>query len=99
MPSAQDQPVDAVEKVLGELPMPWPVTAQDVKLAVRAVRVHAPEHWPTGALCRSDRTPYPCLLHRWGRRLLRSRGLTDAAIDALAARGELPVGVPDRGLR
>ncbi|WP_176731926.1 hypothetical protein [Micromonospora rhizosphaerae] len=32
-----DQPMDAVEEVLGELPMPCFVTAEDVQLAVRAV--------------------------------------------------------------
>lgn len=94
-----DQPVDAMEKVLGELPMPWVVTAQDVRLAIRAVLVHAPEDWPTGPLCRSDRTPYPCLLHRWGRRVLRSRGLTDEAIDELAARDEALACVAHRGCR
>ncbi|WP_241825105.1 hypothetical protein [Micromonospora sp. CB01531] len=92
-----DQPVDAMEKVLGELPMPWVVTVEDVRLAIRAVLVHAPEEWPTGPLCRSDRTPHPCLLHRWGRRVLRSRGLPDDVIDDLRGRGELLVRVPDGG--
>ncbi|MFU8873104.1 hypothetical protein [Micromonospora sp. SL4-19] len=91
-----DQPVDAMEKVLGELPMPWVVTVADVRLAIRAVLVHAPEEWPTGPLCRSDRTPYPCLLHRWGRRVLRSRGLADDVIDELATRGEALARVPER---
>ncbi len=91
-----DQPVDAVEKVLGELPVPWFVTAEDVRLAVRAVVVHVPEEWPTGPLCRSDRTPYPCLLHRWGRRVLRSRGLPDEVVDELVARGDQRARVPDR---
>lgn len=94
-----DQPIDAMEKVLGELPMPWVVTVEDVRLAIRAVLVHAPEDWPTGPLCRSDRTPYPCLLHRWGRRVLRSHGLTDEEIDELTARDELLAHVPARGLR
>ncbi|MEU8262143.1 hypothetical protein AB0C02_16135 [Micromonospora sp. NPDC048999] len=92
-----DEPIDAMEKVIGELPMPWVVTVEDVKLAIRAVLVHAPEEWPTGPLCRSDRTPYPCLLHRWGRRVLRSRGLPDGVIDRLAERGEALVRVPDGG--
>jgi len=92
-----DQPIDAMEKVLGELPVPWVVTVEDVRLAIRAVLVHTPEEWPTGPLCRSDRTPYPCLLHRWGRRVLRSRGLPDDVIDELAARGDVPARVPDGG--
>ncbi|MEU5944570.1 hypothetical protein ABZ793_03305 [Micromonospora sp. NPDC047465] len=90
------QPVDAVESALGELPVPWYVTAEDLKLAIRAVLVHAPESWPAGPVCRSDRTPYPCRLHRWGRRILRSRGLTDQAVDELVARGDWLVRVPDR---
>ncbi len=95
MRSVVDEPVDAMEKVLGELPMPWIVTVEDIKLAIRAVLVHAPEQWPTGPLCRSDRTPYPCLLHRWGRQVLRSRGLPDDVIDKLATRGETLARVPD----
>ncbi|MER6592060.1 hypothetical protein ABT214_09435 [Micromonospora purpureochromogenes] len=61
-----NEPIDAVEKVLGELPMPPYVTGEHVRLAVRAVVVHSPESWPAGPMCRSDRTPYPCRLHRWG---------------------------------
>ncbi|SCG38666.1 hypothetical protein GA0070560_102298 [Micromonospora halophytica] len=94
MRSVTDEPVDAMEKVLGELPVPWVVTVEDIKLALRALLVHRPEQWPTGSLCRSDRTPYPCLLHRWARRVLRSRGLTDDVIDTLAERGGTLVGVP-----
>ena len=97
MRSVVDQPMDAMEKVLGELPTPWVVTVEDVKLAIRAVLVHAPEDWPTGPLCRSDRTPYPCLLRRWGRQVLRSRGLPDDVIDELATYGALLVRVPDGG--
>ncbi|MER5335594.1 hypothetical protein [Micromonospora sp. NPDC002717] len=29
------QPVDAVERVLGDLPVPWYVTTEDLKLAIR----------------------------------------------------------------
>ncbi|TDB73065.1 hypothetical protein [Micromonospora sp. KC721] len=56
--------VDAVEKVCGELPMPRHVTGEHVRAAVRALVVHSPESWPTGQLCRSDHTPYPCRLLR-----------------------------------
>ncbi len=87
--------MDAMEKVLGELPVPWVVTVADVKLALRALLVHRPEEWPAGSLCRSDRTPYPCLLHRWARRVLRSRGLPDDVVDRLAEGDGLPVGVPE----
>ncbi|MCW3814237.1 hypothetical protein ONA91_07175 [Micromonospora sp. DR5-3] len=38
-----DEPVDAMEKVLGELPMPWVVTVADVRLAIRAVLVRVPD--------------------------------------------------------
>ncbi|SCF46468.1 hypothetical protein [Micromonospora mirobrigensis] len=88
-------PVDALEKVLGELPLPWVVTVDDLKLALLALLVHAPEQWPTGPLCRADRTAYPCLLHRWARRVLHSRGLPDELVDGLAERDGRLVGVPD----
>ncbi|MGN9890776.1 hypothetical protein [Micromonospora sp. L31] len=90
-----NEPIDAVEKVLGELPMPPYVTGEHVRLAVRAVVVHSPESWPAGPVCRSDRTPYPCRLHRWGRRVLHSRGLSERAVDELAARAERQLRVPE----
>ncbi len=74
--------------MLGDIPVPRCVTAEHVRLAVKAVVVHAPEAWPAGPLCRADHTPYPCRLHRWGRRVLRTRGLTDPAVTELAARGQ-----------
>ncbi|MGC5033188.1 hypothetical protein [Micromonospora sp. DT229] len=82
------EPVDAVQKVLGDIPVPRYVTAEHVRLAVKAVVVHAPEAWPAGPLCRADRTPHPCRLHRWGRRVLRTRSLTDPAVAELTARGQ-----------
>ncbi|MFF5171955.1 hypothetical protein ACFY3U_04900 [Micromonospora sp. NPDC000089] len=97
MRSTTDEPVDAMERVLGELPQPWLATIEDVRLALRALRVHQPEEWPTGALCRADRTPYPCLVHRWARRLLCSRGLPDQVVDGLVARGGQLVDVPGGG--
>ncbi|GAA2712293.1 hypothetical protein ACFY2R_25870 [Micromonospora olivasterospora] len=95
MKSAVDEPVDAVEKVLGEVPVPPYVTQQHVQLAMRAVLQHGPESWPTGDLCRSDLTPYPCRLHRWGRAVLRTRGMTDRAVEDLIARAQQPARVPD----
>ncbi|MEU5940345.1 hypothetical protein ABZ807_14375 [Micromonospora sp. NPDC047548] len=46
-------------------------------------------------MCRSDRTPYPCRLHRWGRRVLHSRGLSERAVDELAAQAEQQLRVPE----
>lgn len=99
MRSTTDKPVDAMERVLGELPLPWLVTVDDLRLALRALRAHQPEQWPTGPLCRADRTPYPCLVHRWARRLLRSRGLPDRVVDGLATHGGRLVDVPGGGSR
>ncbi|MFI5848023.1 hypothetical protein ACIA7R_09560 [Micromonospora chalcea] len=46
------------------------------------MRVHVPEHWPQGPLCRSERVPYPCRLARWGRATLAAAGLPDDAVAA-----------------
>ncbi|MGX7669655.1 hypothetical protein [Plantactinospora sp. DSM 117369] len=70
-------------ELLDELPLPPYVTAEDVGFAVRAITVHAPERWPAGLLCRNDRAPHPCRLHRWGQRVLAQRGLTAAEVTAL----------------
>lgn len=80
--------MDRIDEVLGEVPLPPYVTAEDVGFAVRAITVHAPEEWPGGALCRNDHAPHPCRLHRWGRRVLAKRGLTDAQATALVAQYE-----------
>ncbi|MBY8872392.1 hypothetical protein K7640_11130 [Micromonospora sp. PLK6-60] len=74
--------------VLREIPMPPYVTGEDVQFAVRAVVVHAPRRWSGGTVCRNDASPYPCRLHRWGRRVLTLRGLPPAEIDALVAQGD-----------
>ncbi|WP_431882201.1 hypothetical protein [Micromonospora gifhornensis] len=62
--------------VLADFPVLIPVTDEDLALAALAVRVHAPEPWPQGLLCRSERVPYPCRLARWGHTTLEAAGLT-----------------------
>ncbi|MFG3420579.1 hypothetical protein [Micromonospora sp. NPDC048063] len=74
--------------VLDDFPVLAPVSDDDVALAVRAVLAHAPEQWPAGPLCRSERVPYPCRLARWGRGTLRAAGVTDARVDELVAAGD-----------
>jgi hypothetical protein len=74
--------------VLDEFPVLTPVSDEDVLLAVRSVVVHAPEQWPVGPLCRSERVPHPCRLARWGRGTLRAAGLTEARMDELVAAGD-----------
>ncbi|GGM21378.1 hypothetical protein GCM10011608_02550 [Micromonospora sonchi] len=80
--------MDAIDRALGELPMPPYVTAEDVGFAVRALAVHVAEQWPEGARCRNDRAPHPCRLHRWGQRVLDERGLTEEQVRALLAEQE-----------
>ncbi|WP_246384454.1 hypothetical protein [Micromonospora carbonacea] len=80
--------------MLGEVPVPASLTPEDVRLAVRAVVVHAAEEWPSGALCRNDGASYPCRLHRWGRRVLEAHGLNGRQIDALIRHGNPFVHVP-----
>ena len=82
--------MDSIDEILGELPLPPYVTAEDISFAVKAVTVHAAEQWPDGPRCRNDRAPHPCRLHRWGRRVLDQRGLTDRQIRALIAEQEAP---------
>jgi hypothetical protein len=85
-----------VEQALGEVPLPTEITDDDTRYAVRAVVVHAPEAWPVGPLCRNDRAPHPCRLHRWGRRVLDAYGLTSSEIDELVERGDPAARVPER---
>ena len=77
--------MDRIDEVLGEVPLPPYVTAEDVEFAVRAIAVHAPEQWPDGVWCRNDRASHPCRLHRWGQRVLAERGLSEAQVRALVA--------------
>ncbi|MFV2102882.1 hypothetical protein [Micromonospora sp. LOL_024] len=76
------------------MPVPASLTPEDVRLAVRAVVVHAAEEWPTGALCRNDGARFPCRLHRWGRRVLLNHGLNERQLDALIRHGNPFVHVP-----
>ncbi|TDB70754.1 hypothetical protein [Micromonospora sp. KC723] len=89
-----EQSTDPIDLVLGEVPVPAPLTPEDVRLAVRAVVVHAAEEWPTGALCGNDGASYPCRLHRWGRRVLENHGLNERQIEALIRHGNPFVHVP-----
>jgi hypothetical protein len=60
------------------------VAAEDAQFAVRAVIVHAPEQRELDVTgCRNDNQPHPCRLHRWGRRILTRRGLTERRIEDL----------------
>ncbi|MFG1828667.1 hypothetical protein [Micromonospora chersina] len=59
--------------VLADFPVLTPVTDEDLALVAHAVRVHAPEPWTQGLLCRSERVPYPCRLARW----VHAAGLTE----------------------
>ncbi|MDG4792925.1 hypothetical protein [Micromonospora sp. WMMD1082] len=89
-----EQSTDPIDQILGELPVPTPLTPEDVRLAVRAVVVHAAEEWPSGALCRNDGARFPCRLHRWGRRVLLNHGLNERQLDALIRHGNPFVHVP-----
>ncbi|GAA4565455.1 hypothetical protein GCM10023176_13620 [Micromonospora coerulea] len=89
-----EQSTDPIDQILGEVPVPAPLTPEDVRLAVRAVVVHAAEEWPAGPKCRNDGAAYPCRLHRWGRRVLKTHGLNERQIDALVRHGNPFVHVP-----
>ncbi|MEU4555578.1 hypothetical protein EV382_6510 [Micromonospora violae] len=75
--------MESSDEATDDLPMPPYVTAEDVVFALRAVNVHAPEQQPDGQRCRKDQAAHPCRLHRWGRRVLAKRGLTDEQIQTL----------------
>ncbi|GAA0365942.1 hypothetical protein GCM10009541_05380 [Micromonospora gifhornensis] len=77
--------MDSIDETLGEIPLPPYITAEDVTFALRAISVHAAQQWPDGSRCRNDRAPHPCRLHRWGRRILTMRGLTDQRINTMLA--------------
>jgi hypothetical protein len=89
-----EQSTDPIDQVLGEVPLPASLTPEDVRLAVRAVVVHAAEEWPAGPKCRNDGAAFPCRLHRWGRRVLLAHGLNDRQVDALIRHGNPFVHVP-----
>ncbi|WP_327032446.1 hypothetical protein [Micromonospora ureilytica] len=70
-----------------DLPLPPYVTKEDVVFALRAVSVHGPEQRPDGERCRKDYARHPCRLHRWGRRVLQKRGLTETQVQTLISGG------------
>jgi hypothetical protein len=78
-------------RVLGELSPPH-VTARDIAHAVRALRLHSPASATPGAPCRRDWAAHPCLLYRWGQRVLAAHGLTEPQIALLAAGADLDGG-------
>ncbi|MFG2060083.1 hypothetical protein ACGFIK_01505 [Micromonospora sp. NPDC048871] len=80
--------MESLDDVLGDIPLPPYITAEDVTFALRAITVHAAQEWPDGPRCRNDRAPHPCRLHRWGRRVLTQRGLTDQQITTMLAEQE-----------
>jgi hypothetical protein len=63
-----------------DFPVLTPVTDEDLALAAHAVKVHAPESWPHGPLCRSERVPFPCRLARWGRATIAAAGFTEEQV-------------------
>ncbi|WDZ87091.1 hypothetical protein [Micromonospora cathayae] len=89
-----EESTDPIDRALGDLPLPVPLTPEDVRIAVRAVVVHAAEEWPAGPRCRNDGLPYPCRLSRWGRRVLETHGLSERQVDALVRHGNPFVRVP-----
>ncbi|WFE38665.1 hypothetical protein [Micromonospora sp. WMMD998] len=89
-----EQSRDPIDQILGDVPVPASLTPEDVRLAVRAVVVHAAEEWPAGPKCRNDGAAFPCRLHRWGRRVLETHGLNERQIDALIRHGNPFVHVP-----
>ncbi|MFC4107452.1 hypothetical protein [Micromonospora zhanjiangensis] len=89
-----EKSTDQTRRAAGEIPVPEFATPEDVQLAVKAVVVHAPEQWPAGPLCRNDGVPFPCRLHRWGRRVLLQHGLSERQVNALVDNGNPFVRVP-----
>ncbi|MFI5834970.1 hypothetical protein ACIA5A_14995 [Micromonospora sp. NPDC051300] len=89
-----EQSRDPIDQILGDVPVPATLTPEDVRLAVRAVVVHAAEEWPAGPKCRNDGAAFPCRLHRWGRKVLETHGLNERQIDALVRHGNPFVHVP-----
>jgi hypothetical protein len=68
------------EEIDSTIPVDRRPNDMETQLAQRAVTVHAIEQWPHGASCRNCRAPFPCRLHRWGRRMLNAAGWDDVAI-------------------
>jgi len=66
---------------------PAALDKHDVELAVRAVRVHCPVmQYPATKRCLNCGWDFPCVTHRWGRRVLLAAGWSGREIDALDSR-------------
>jgi hypothetical protein len=93
-PSGQPRGVPRSHKTLyradlgGALPFGMPTAADDVHLAIRAVRLHTPRQWPGGVYCSNDRSPFPCRLRRWGEETLLSAGWSAEDIAALGRQAD-----------
>jgi hypothetical protein len=68
------------------------VTRDELRLAVRAVLVHTPQHWPGGVYCSNDRSPFPCRMRHWGEHVLLAAGWDEKSIAAMARQAD--TGVP-----
>jgi hypothetical protein len=71
---------------------PSAVTRDELRLAVRAVLVHTPQHWPGGVYCSNDRSPFPCRMRHWGEHVLVAAGWDADSIAAMARQAD--AGVP-----
>jgi hypothetical protein len=71
---------------------PPAVTRDELRLAVRAVLVHTPQHWPGGVYCSNDRSPFPCRMRHWGEHVLLAAGWDADSIAAMARQAD--AGVP-----
>jgi hypothetical protein len=91
--------VDPIGDILRDIPLPPYVTGEDVRFAIQAVVVHAPQPWPAGAVCGKDGAAHPCRLHRWGRRVLAARGIRAVDVELLVALGDRPGPGPGGGHR
>jgi hypothetical protein len=59
------------------------VAVDEVRLAIRAVLAHTPQHWPGGVYCSNDRSPFPCRMRHWGEQLLLSAGWDQRSIESM----------------
>ena len=88
-----DAAPDTVRGAADEYAVPDSPTAEDARVAQKAVVIHAPQQWPRGRYCVNCHDAFPCRLHRWGRRVLEAVGWTDRDVAELvrrAAAGDRP---------
>lgn len=74
---------DQDEVRAGCVPVQPGLTAEDLRFAQLAVRVHCCILWPIGERCFSDGARFPCEVHIWGRLTLLAHGWTCTEIDCL----------------